>query len=242
MTVRSGKTWLFYIIAEAVLYAAFMYIDIAGGDSSVSENLKYASILLCALFAVTGAVRIKSAVSVLVAAAFVFTASADFFLLKTSVYLPGVLCFCMVQSLYLAAVLYAGGNRDGILKHLILGLPAAAAAVLPGIMLGLGIEELLLLCAAGFYAYSFIRNIVLAAMLWKRGNAVGLRAGLFTVGLIIFALCDINVLLYNLPDYIEIRSGVLTFLLRFAGDFMWMFYLPGQVMLSFSPRVNAGRE
>ena len=82
--MRSGKTWIIYIIAEAVLYAAFMYIDITGGDSSLSENLKYASILLCALFALIGAVRIKGAVAVLVAAAFVFTAGADYFLLKMS--------------------------------------------------------------------------------------------------------------------------------------------------------------
>ncbi|MBR5968367.1 MAG: hypothetical protein IK001_07210 [Lachnospiraceae bacterium] len=236
--MRSGKTWILYIIAEAVLYAAFMYIDITGGDSSLSENLKYASILLCALFTLIGAVRMKGAAAVLVAAAFVFTAGADYFLLKTSVYLPGVLCFCAVQSLYLAAVLHAGGNSESILKHLILGLPAAAAAVIAGIRLRLGAEELLLIGAAGFYAYSFVRNIVLAAMLWKKGNAVGLRAGLFTAGLIIFLLCDINVLLYNLPGYVAIDSPAIVHLITLAGDFMWMFYLPGQVMLSFSPRVR----
>ncbi len=226
-----------YIITEVLLYAAFMYLDLTGGSSSVSAYIKYVSILLCALFAASVALRRKTAISVLVAAAFLFTAGADLFLLFTESYLPGVLCFCVVQSLYLAVILSAKGALNMLPVHLAVGLLAAAAAVLLGIKLDTG--ELFLVGAAGFYAYSFIRNIVMAFGLCGRTADLStehapLRTGLFTSGLLIFALCDINVLLYNLSDFMTLESSFFSLLLRFAGDLMWMFYLPGQVMLSLS--------
>lgn len=226
-----------YIAIEALLYAVFMYLDLTGGSSSVSAYIKYASILLCALFAAFVAVRRKTGISVLVAVAFLFTAGADLFLLFTDRYLPGVLCFCMVQTLYLAVILNAKKSLNRLPVHMAVGLPAAAAAVLLGIKLDTG--ELFLVGAAGFYAYSFIRNIVLAFGLCRRSTDPGsdtapLHKGLFAAGLLIFALCDINVLLYNLSDFVTLESAFFSLLLRFAGDFMWMFYLPGQIMLSLS--------
>ena len=74
------------------------------------------------------------------------------------------------------------------------------------------------------------------AVLCARAEKRELRVVLFTVGLIVFALCDINVLLYNLPDYIDIRSHFILSLLDFAGNAMWAFYLPSQVMIAVSPK------
>ncbi|MBO7633297.1 MAG: hypothetical protein J6S72_02800, partial [Lachnospiraceae bacterium] len=50
----------------------------------------------------------------------------------------------------------------------------------------------------------------------------------------IFALCDINVLLYNLPLLFDIHSHLLISLFDIIGTLMWVFYLPSQVLLALS--------
>ena len=277
-------------VVEIVIYICFLRIDIfSGGAYELSAKLKYAGILLCVLCAVTRACSLRSRTAYLVAAALFFTALSDYFLLFSDVYLPGVLSFCVTQTIYLVVIMgaiicadnksesgaYGVNEQVGLTRNscdcgryrkngwilfavgFIVTAAVIAILVIGNSGMGSG-SDLILIAAAAFYAYSFLRNIVLAVILCakerkarlKRTGTNGteelkqiinpenyeLRIVLFTAGLIVFALCDINVLLYNLPDFIEIHSHFILSLLEFAGNAMWAFYLPSQVMIAVSPR------
>ena len=277
-----------FFTAELILYVLFLKIDIWGGRGLTSARLKYAGILLCLLCAAIRALRLKNRTSYLVAAAMVFTVISDYFLLLKDIYLPGVICFCITQTLYMTVILRASGavlpdggktaencklrrgrendgtERAGLRRGINLFLaglvPAAAVAVILALTGGINDPEMLLLIAAGtFYACSFIRNIIMSVTLCIKKakmhrmqrekdrihdifeNAVTedrteLRQVLFAAGLMVFALCDINVLLYNLPTLFNIRSHFVLTLFEFAGTMMWAFYLPSQVMITMSPK------
>ena len=229
---KLAKTALFaFMTAEAVLYALFLRIDFFGGPSARSAMYKYAGILLCLVCASVRAVTLKNTASRLIAAALFFTCISDYFLLFTDSYLPGVLCFCVTQTLYLFVLLQ---DRQLNLKlwHITPGLALSAALLIITSLMG---EPDLLIAAGVFYAYSFVRNIVLALCLCiKKTPVPGLKPSMFAVGLVIFALCDINVLLYNLPLLFDIHSHLLISLFDVIGTLMWVFYLPSQVLLALS--------
>ena len=228
------KTALFaFLAAEAVLYALFLRLDFFGGSATRSAMYKYAGILLCLVCASVRAVTLKNTASRLIAAALFFTCISDYFLLFTDSYLPGVLCFCVTQTLYLF-VLLQGKPLKAKLWHIVPGLALSAAVLIITCLMG---EPDLLIAAGVFYAYSFVRNIVLALSLClKKKTVPGLKTPVFAVGLIIFALCDINVLLYNLPLLFDIHSHLLISLFDVIGTLMWVFYLPSQVLLALSAK------
>lgn len=237
-----------FFALEAALYCGFMALDIAGGHSGISGGLKFAAIMGCMIAAYVYAVFEGTRTARLTAAALTFTVYSDSRLLFSDNYLFGVLSFCVVQTLYLVmlAYEYGGTKKRGSSPIRIIAVSLAIRAVLAAAagfaLRSLAGEDALLIGFTAFYGISFVGNIIFAAAVAagtrhteeRRGG--GLRPGLFLAGLIVFALCDFNVLLYNLPAYIDISSEVLLFLLRFAGDFMWMFYLPSQVMIVMSGR------
>ena len=229
-----NRTALFaFLAAEAVLYALFLRIDFIGGPATRSALYKYAGILLCLTCASVRAVTLKNTASRLIAAALFFTCISDYFLLFTDSYLPGVLCFCVTQTLYLF-VLLQGKPLKAKLWHIVPGLALSAVLL---IITGLMHQTDLLIAAGVFYAYSFVRNIAIALSLCiKKKPVPGLKTPVFAIGLIIFALCDINVLLYNLPLLFDIHSHLLISLFDVIGTLMWVFYLPSQVLLALSTK------
>ena len=222
-----------FLAAETVLYILFLRIDFFGGPDARSALYKYAGILLCLTCASVRAVTLKNTASRLIAAALCFTCISDYFLLFTDSYLPGVLCFCVTQTLYLFVLLQDRPLKTKLL-HIVPGLVLSAALL---IITGLMHRPDLLIAAGGFYAYSFIRNIVIAlSVCIKKRPVPGLKPPMFAVGLVIFALCDINVLLYNLPLLFDIHSHLLISLFDIIGTLMWVFYLPSQVLLALSAK------
>ena len=222
-----------FLAAETVLYILFLRIDFLGGSAARSALYKYAGILLCLVCASVRAVTLKNTASRLIAAALCFTCISDYFLLFTDSYLPGVLCFCVTQTLYLFVLLQDRPLKTKLL-HIVPGLVLSAALL---IITGLMQRPDLLITAGAFYAYSFIRNIALALCLCiKKKPVPGLKPSMFAVGLVIFALCDINVLLYNLPLLFDIHSHLLISLFDVIGTLMWVFYLPSQVLLALSAK------
>lgn len=90
----------------------------------------------------------------------------------------------------------------------------------------------LMLALGVFYALLFTWNIV--SIMIKRSNDDYDRR-LFAVGLILYALCDINVAIYNFPSFFD-SNVFLSRIYASSGLAMWLFYLPGQVALTLSVR------
>jgi hypothetical protein len=92
------------------------------------------------------------------------------------------------------------------------------------------IDGLLLL--AGVYGFLFVGNLLINTrfLLQKDAHLPKKNRCMVITGLALFALCDVNVLLYNLPDYFP---GMEDVMLPFY-TFIWVFYLPAQGLLALS--------
>jgi hypothetical protein len=199
-----------FVLAEAALYLGFFCGDLAGSDTT---GLKYAAIILCALFS---ALWWPVGGDKLVTVALFFTVAADTFLLVLDDhYLTGVLLFCVVQGLYLVRICIASGHAPMVLLRLVL------LALALGAMSVLGLLNLLN-AAAAFYFVNFLSNV--AESLGLRGR----RYRLFSVGLVLFLCCDLLVGIFNQRTLFSDQ------LFAAARVGMWLFYLPGQVLIVLS--------
>ncbi len=201
-----------FLGAEGALYAAFLYCDLFAPQVWTAP-LKYAGIVLCFLMAAYCAARGGDR---LLPWALGFTLGADLFLLVLDRdYTYGLAFFCLVQGVYLLRLHRAvpGRTRPG------LRLALAAAAL--GGLLALG--QLSPLTALGaVYITTFACNLLQSLSCpppWGR---------LFAAGLGLYFLCDLCVGIFN--------AGALfpAPLWRFAAVGMWLFYLPGKVLITLS--------
>ena len=201
-----------FLMAEGALYALFLTMDLLRLGRA-GDPIKFCSIILCAAFCLYWSRRGGDG---LVAGAMALTLCADFFLLVLDRDYPlGVLIFCAVQGLYLLRLCRFMGRRP---------LWLCRGALL---LLGLGVLWRLrfltplnaLVC---FYLSSFVCNVLTAL------PVPGRRGRLFAVGLGLFLCCDICVGARNAPELVP----------RWAAGAvqvgMWLFYLPGQVLISLS--------
>lgn len=204
-----GPVTAAFLGLEAALYAVFLTMDLTGGSG---DPVKYASIAVCLVFSVLFACRGGSR---LMPAAMALTLGADtFLLLLNDHYGAGVALFCGVQALYLVRICRRNGGRTLWPLRLVLVLGAWT-----------GLWALGLLSPLNLLAAVYFTNFLLNAC-----QAVPLHSPLFSVGLWLFLLCDVCVGIRNQP---ELFPG---WLAAFAQVGMWLFYLPGQVLLVLSGR------
>ncbi len=214
-----------YIVAEALLYVAFMTFDIVGISPDTASVLKYASIILCVCMAWFRAWRYRAKESVAIAIALSCTVIADYFLLfPREVISPGLASFCVAHLIYMVIILDFDKKkalRGGVIRL------AAAALFFVGYTLaasaGMGLSgawyDRLTVFLLFLYIVTFAMNVVTCgAACFKEG-----AHRLLFVGLCLFVLCDINVALYN-----TFPANYLSALL------MWAFYLPSQVIIVLS--------
>ena len=201
-----------FLLAEAVLYGTFLWLDLSPGGPG-STPVKYAAILSCALFSLLWA--LFGGGDRLTALALVLTGAADTFLLELDAhYAAGVLLFCGVQLCYFLR-LYPKGRRSlwgGRLGLFLLSLGALCALKL---LTALNILAL-------FYFSNFLCNAFLSL------GCPGRRARIFSAGLCLFLCCDLCVAAYQFPG--SLPDAVF----QAARVGMWLFYLPGQVLIALS--------
>jgi len=200
-----------FLAAEGALYALFLALDLFGGGAG-SVPVKYASIALCAAMALYSARRGGDK---LTAGALACTLGADtFLLLLDRWYLLGVLLFFGVQVCY-ALRLYREGAGLGLKARGLLWGLLTAAVWLSGLLTPLT-------AAAALYLANFLVNLFLSR------TRPGRPGRLMTWGLALYLCCDLWVGVYNLPQLFPPA------LYAAASVCMWLFYLPGQVLLVLS--------
>ena len=192
-----------FVGLETALYLLFLALD---AFSTGGDGVKYLTIVVCLLAAVWSA---RHGGSCLMAWAMAFTLAADtFLLLLDRWYGAGITLFCVVQGLYLARIRRACGHTLWVLRA---GLAAAAWPLLSALGMGTVLNLL-----AALYFVNFLVNAF---------QSLTLRSErLFAAGLWLFLLCDVCVGLRNQPSLLPGLAGA-------AQAGMWLFYLPGQVLL-----------
>lgn len=210
--VREGSLVRGFLMAEGALYALFLAMDL-WKLGRAGDPVKFCSILLCAAFCLYWGRRGGDG---LVAGAMALTLCADFLLLVLDRdYALGVAIFCLVQGLYFLRLCRSMGRRPRWL------LRGALFLLGMGALWGLGCLTALNTLAI-FYFTNFVGN-TLAAL-----EVPGSRGRLFALGLGLFLCCDLCVGARNAPELLpQWAAGAVQ-----VG--MWLFYLPGQVLIALS--------
>lgn len=240
-----------FVTAELLLYLLFMGMDIAMSNSHLSADnifyrisrigalnpslIKYYSILLCFAFSLYLSIKKHELSKRILAAAMCFTIISDFFLLLHPEHLiPGLFTFCAAQSIYLFAI--SGGDKKKTLitiaLRLFLALTASVIILLSGLIRfdnDTNMNAVLFLVL--LYAISFMGNIIRQIIIRR---CIFKHQAMFLTGLLLFVLCDINVLIYNLNGFLNISSQAYFTLRNISSVLMWGFYLPSQVIIVLS--------
>lgn len=206
---------MIFLFAEILLYISFITMDIM---DIPSVWVKYISICLCFIAAFLHFIKTRRRFIVTVMA---FTLLADtFLLLLDTYYILGVLSFCVVQTLYAAYMISLSGNKSIIPRT---GLFISAVIIL----ITNHLADVLSIASIWSFTQLFIN--VFHAFLIRKKHANG---SLFAAGLLLFLMCDTCVGLSNITMYIPAFSftGI-----SFAANYlMWIFYLPSQVLITYS--------
>ncbi|MFU0826710.1 MAG: hypothetical protein ACFWTJ_04100 [Lachnoclostridium sp.] len=231
-----------YLILQLLLYVSFLYIDMVKKTSyDLSADLKFAGIILCFFYTLilSGYQWNKIDVSLLKLALF-FTLISDYFILMLDIYLPGVLTFCAVQSIYLIRLGFWRKQEDLALQQ----NRALRHMIAKKFARNIIISFFLILCIYFFMGIDVLTGVVcfyFVSLLCNTVDSVilAMKHGIkyevwYALGMVLFMLCDINVGIFNLSDYIAVSSYWYKSLYNFAAVAMWLFYLPAQVLITLS--------
>ncbi len=228
---------LIFLSAEILLYIGFLYIDITGNASyTLSNYLKFTGIILCFLFTLFLPCQ-KRADIIILRAALLFTLISDLFILIMDYYIWGVVTFYIVQTLYLIRLglwknqLELKGAPSGrIIKKFMRNIITSICILILIAFMNIKMEVLIILSC--FYFVSILFNT--AGAVWTAFKSKVQNRIIFAAGMVLFLLCDINVGLFNLSDFLIFNSGQFSVLTKFSAVAMWLFYLPAQVCICLS--------
>jgi len=189
----------------------------------MTENyIKFAYICLCFLIALGSYWFCRSKKDwAWLSVAMGFTLISDYFLVIARNYPFGVFTFCFVHMLYIYRV------TPDSKKTRLFGF---AVAVLINVLVFLVTLRYVpaLIAYSAIYATLFSINLIVHIKYYRNG---GPNRHIMLLGLILFALCDIHVLMFNLPQFVPaISPEIGVWGLRW----IWFFYAPSQMLLSLS--------
>lgn len=213
-----------FILLEIALYLSFLFIDKGIFVTRIeSSTLKYAGISLCLAFSLYCLIRKRKMVNCFIPIALVFTLISDYFLLfntNQNLYVYGLITFKITQLIYFAFILYLRKSKLELLINLLVRLLLTIAAL--GVAFYLNYSDVLTILALVYFV-ELLSNFLYSTFLIK----LDIEYLIFSLGLLLFIGCDINVGLNNVPLFEGIDYSLVNFL-------MWVFYLPSQVLLSLT--------
>ena len=220
---------LFYTsLAIFVLVESVFFVLIQMGISGIHNNLCFTSVIVAFAFSVLIATpRVDSLITVL---GLLFTVCADYCLLLIYPE-PRIIAmsfFNTVQACYFIRILLNSGSRREVVVHVAVRLAIVISAVVVAFVILGGNPDIVSLISMIYFA-NLATNIVFAFYHHDRYL-------LFAIGLLSFAFCDIFVGLGVLVnDYLHLgRDNILWQLTHSRVNFIWLFYVPSQTLISIS--------
>ena len=213
-----------FILLEIALYLSFLFIDKGIFVTRIgSSTLKYASISLCLAFSLYCLIRKRKMANCFIPIALVFTLISDYFLLfntNQNLYVYGLITFIITQLIYFAFIVYLRKSKSELFINLIVRFLLTIAAL--GVAFYLNYSDVLTILALVYFV-ELLSNFLYSTFLIKLDK----EYLIFSLGLLLFIGCDINVGLNNVHLFEGIDYSLVNFL-------MWVFYLPSQVLLSLT--------
>lgn len=262
--LQTSITYLFLFIELVLyigfIYLDFTRID----NFTTSNAMKFISILMCFLFVLfplennsfsciglsfkilkNNRPIYYSLDIILLRFALVFTLISDYFLLFTDKIIPGLFTFILVQMIYLYRICRWKMRTEPIRKtkgvfllHLVRNFLSTIFIYILLMVFPLIVNIKVfngghfIVIIASFYFVSLFFNLIDSIILAGKTRSKHIK--MFAIGLFLFLLCDINVGLFNLADFVKIQSHNYLKLYTIAANAMWFFYLPSQVLISLS--------
>ena len=234
-----GFTTILFVIYEIV---AFYQIHIKMND--IDNKIRYACIIAAAMFSwatlfielVTAKSEGEKALDIifslsdgnLLRIAMIFTLIADYFMvaLEEADNLTGVTVFLGTQLFIFLHIMVNDTDRKSRVANIVIRVFLMAVIAL-AVPLVLGEDGDLLSLLSVIYFANLCVNTIFA-------HRIGRGGMLLTVGLFLFALCDINVGLSGLNSIYTggLPEGSLLYKLANAEvDLIWLFYIPSQTLI-----------
>lgn len=213
-----------FILLEIALYLSFLFIDKGIFATRIeSSTLKYAGISLCLAFSLYCLIRKRKMLNCFIPIALVFTLISDYFLLfntNQNLYVYGLITFIITQLIYFAFILYLRKSKLELLINLLVRFLLTIAVLV--VAFYLNYSDVLTILALVYFV-ELLSNFLYSTLLMKFDK----KYLIFSLGLLLFIGCDINVGLNNVHLFEGIDYSLVNFL-------MWVFYLPSQVLLSLT--------
>lgn len=226
---RNFKKRKYTVLALAsvfVLFEIVLYPIIQAVSAKNFGIPTYLSVILAFLFSFVCYLTARQKFSFFVNIALAFTLCADFCLvvLVPARETAGVVIFIGAQLSYF---LYILAREKGALLYAHIGVRAFVTALAPVIVYFIldGKPDALSIISVIYYT-ELVLNLVFS--LFDK------ELRLFSVGLFLFALCDLSIGLKNLSDYFAFAGELSRFFKTTKLNFAWIFYLPSQVLISLS--------
>ena len=215
------------LLVELFLYTLFLYFDFNDINIEISNWLKYVGIIICFLTSLIPIFSKNSAKSqYFIPFSLFFTLVSDYFLLintDKNLYIFGVVIFIIVQLSYFIYIETLKKNKTSFLISLIFRIVLSSMLI---IILSILQFDLLSIVSACYFV-ELLMNFITSLSLIK----INKYFLIFSIGLLLFIGCDISVGLTNL----DLFEGHIK---NLVSNLMWIFYLPSQVLISFSNYIN----
>ena len=172
--------------------------------------------------------------SAFLSAGLLLTVSADFFLLIWIHEAVGISIFCLAHMMYIIRLTAAhlhSSPKNLRRKKIITRLSFHVIASIICFTVTFIFFDILLALSV-LYAILFMQDIILAVYMFAKKTPARTNSVLILTGTILFALCDVNVVLYNLRFFSNTTFAVLVS--STAYFLLWIFYIPSQILLSIS--------
>ncbi len=256
-----------FIFTEIILYISFLYLDITAyfsnnpslfvleNRASISNALKFLSILVCFLFVALPYNKpiYDSRDLRILRLALLFTLISDYFLLFTEIIIFPLMTFIIVQMLYLRRIYrwdkgqtgFDNGKKRKVTFYPYLGINIILTILVIlivnisqriNILFNIDINLRIIILLSVFYFISLLMNFIYAYRLSRITKEF--QGKLFATGLFLFILCDINVGLFNFFKIAQIANSQYDSIRNIAQIAMWLFYLPSQLMICLTKILN----
>ena len=215
------------LLVELFLYTFFLYFDFNDINIEISNWLKYVGIIICFLTSLIPIFSKNAAkTQYFIPFSLFFTLVSDYFLLintDKNLYIFGVVIFIIVQLSYFIYIETLKKNKTSFLISLIFRIILSSILI---IVLSIIRFDLLSIVSACYFV-ELLMNFITSLSLIKINKCFLI----FSIGLLLFIGCDISVGLTNL----DLFEGHIK---NLVSNLMWIFYLPSQVLISFSNYIN----
>ena len=215
------------LLVELFLYTFFLYFDFNDINIEISNWLKYVGIIICFLASLIPIFSKNAAkTQYFIPFSLFFTLVSDYFLLintDKNLYIFGVVIFIIVQLSYFIYIETLKKNKTSFLISLIFRIILSSILI---IVLSIIRFDLLSIVSACYFV-ELLMNFITSLSLIKINKCFLI----FSIGLLLFIGCDISVGLTNL----DLFEGHIK---NLVSNLMWIFYLPSQVLISFSNYIN----